>query len=161
MALLNSGVSPLTALLYSLIPQAFLNLLSYTVYRFDCAIRSATVLGIIGAGGLGYQMFLSLQSLRYEQLWTFFYVLSFPAAHNFILPGGLLNPNPKALTIASVQGWTILVRASDSPTLLPSHSATDLGNSSAVCPVSWNFTRCDRTGIKQPRYSRQINQRNQ
>jgi phosphonate transport system permease protein len=33
------------------------------------------VLGIIGAGGLGYQILLSLQSLRYEQLWTFFYAL--------------------------------------------------------------------------------------
>ncbi len=73
--LLNSGVSPLTAFFYSLLPQAFLNLLSYTFYRFECSIRSAAVLGIIGAGGLGYEIFLSLQSLRYEQLWTFFYAL--------------------------------------------------------------------------------------
>ncbi|MEB3337055.1 MAG: ABC transporter permease subunit [Leptolyngbyaceae bacterium] len=70
MALLNSGVSPLTALVYSLLPQARLNLLSYVFYRFECSIRSAAVLGIIGAGGLGYQMLLSLQSLRYSQLWT-------------------------------------------------------------------------------------------
>ncbi|PSB16838.1 phosphate ABC transporter permease [Phormidesmis priestleyi ULC007] len=73
--LLNSGVSPLTAFFYSLLPQAFLNLLSYVFYRFECSIRSAAVLGIIGAGGLGYEIFLSLQSLRYEQLWTFFYAL--------------------------------------------------------------------------------------
>ncbi len=73
--LLNSGVSPLTAFFYSLLPQAFLNLLSYAFYRFECSIRSAAVLGIIGAGGLGYEIFLSLQSLRYEQLWTFFYAL--------------------------------------------------------------------------------------
>ena len=73
--LLNSGVAPLTAFLYTLIPQAFLNLLSYTFYRFECSIRSAAVLGIIGAGGLGYEIFLSLQSLRYQQLWTFFYAL--------------------------------------------------------------------------------------
>lgn len=73
--LLNSGVAPLTAFIYSLLPQAFLNLLSYSFYRFECSIRSAAVLGIIGAGGLGYQIMLSLQSLRYEQLWTFFYAL--------------------------------------------------------------------------------------
>lgn len=71
MALLNSGVPPLNAFAYSLIPQAFLNLLSYAFYRFECSIRSATVLGIIGAGGLGYQILLSLQSLRYDQMWTF------------------------------------------------------------------------------------------
>lgn len=73
--LLNSGVAPPTAFCYSLLPQAFLNLLSYGFYRFECSIRSAAVLGIIGAGGLGYEILLSLQSLRYEQLWTFFYAL--------------------------------------------------------------------------------------
>lgn len=74
-ASINSGTSPLSAFLYTLLPQAFLNLLSYTFYRFECSIRSAAVLGIIGAGGLGYEILLSLQSLRYEQLWTFFYAL--------------------------------------------------------------------------------------
>ncbi|MBW4467779.1 MAG: ABC transporter permease subunit [Pegethrix bostrychoides GSE-TBD4-15B] len=73
--LLNSGVSPLSACCYSLLPQAFLNLLSYAFYRFECSVRSATVLGLIGAGGLGYQLLLSFQSLRYDQLWTFFYAL--------------------------------------------------------------------------------------
>ncbi|WP_421658812.1 PhnE/PtxC family ABC transporter permease [Leptothermofonsia sp. ETS-13] len=75
LALLNSGVAPLPAFFYSLLPQSFLNLLSYSFYRFECSIRSAAVLGIIGAGGLGYEIMLSLQSLRYEQLWTFFYAL--------------------------------------------------------------------------------------
>lgn len=75
MALLNSGVPRLNAFAYSLIPQAFPNLLSYTFYRFECSIRSAAVLGIIGAGGLGYQILLSLQSLRYEQMWTFLIAL--------------------------------------------------------------------------------------
>ena len=75
LALLNSGVSPLTAFAYTLIPQAFLNLLSYSFYRLECSIRAAAVLGIIGAGGLGYQILLSLQSLRYEQMWTFLIAL--------------------------------------------------------------------------------------
>ncbi len=74
-ALINSGVSPLSAFFYTIFPQVFLNLLSYAFYRFECSIRSAAVLGVIGAGGLGYEIFLSLQSLRYEQLWTFFYAL--------------------------------------------------------------------------------------
>ncbi len=73
--LLNSGASPLIALIYGLLPQALLNLFSYAFYRFECSLRSAAVLGIIGAGGLGYQIMVSLQSLRYDELWTFFYAL--------------------------------------------------------------------------------------
>jgi phosphonate transport system permease protein len=76
-SLLGSGVAPLTAFIYSLIPQASLNLISYAFYRFECSIRSAAVLGIIGAGGLGYEILLSLQSLRYQQLWTLFFALFF------------------------------------------------------------------------------------
>ncbi len=68
-ALLAAGAPPGVALCYSILPQAFLNLLSYSFYRFECAMRSAAVLGIIGAGGLGYQLALSLQALRYEQVW--------------------------------------------------------------------------------------------
>ena len=90
LALLSSGVSPLKAFIYSLLPQAFPYLLSYTFYRFECSIRSAAVLGIIGAGGLGYQILLSLQSLRYEQMWTFFFAL-------FLLNG-------------SVDFWSAIVR---------------------------------------------------
>jgi phosphonate transport system permease protein len=75
LALVNSGVPPLKAMLYTLIPQAFPDLLSYTFYRFECSIRAAAVLGIIGAGGLGYQILLSLQTLRYEEMWTLFYAL--------------------------------------------------------------------------------------
>lgn len=74
-ALECSGVGPARALLYGLLPQALPDLLSYTFYRLECAIRSATVLGLIGAGGLGYQILLSLQSLRYDQVWTFLYAL--------------------------------------------------------------------------------------
>ena len=74
-ALQNSGVSTLKSFLYTLLPQAFPDLLSYGFYRLECAIRSAAVLGLIGAGGLGYQILLSLQSLKYEQVWTFLYLL--------------------------------------------------------------------------------------
>lgn len=68
--LLNAGAPPLQAFLYGLIPPAFPDLLSYTFYRFECGIRAAAVLGLIGAGGLGYQIVLSMQSLRYEEMWT-------------------------------------------------------------------------------------------
>ena len=71
----NSGVHPAKAFSYTLLPQAFRDGLSYGFYRFECSIRAAAVLGIIGAGGLGYQIFLSLKTLKYEQIWTLFFAL--------------------------------------------------------------------------------------
>lgn len=74
-AMLQGGSNPLNAFLYGLLPLASKNLLSYCFYRFECSLRSAATLGIIGVGGLGHEIFLSLQSLQYEQVWTFIYTL--------------------------------------------------------------------------------------
>lgn len=74
-ALRHSGVSPLVAFFYGLLPPALPNLLSYAFYRFECSLRSVAVLGTIGAGGLGYEVLLSSQALRYQEMWTFLYAL--------------------------------------------------------------------------------------
>jgi phosphonate transport system permease protein len=55
-ALLRNGSSRLQAFLYGLLPQNAAELTSYTVYRWECAIRSSVVLGLVGAGGLGQLM---------------------------------------------------------------------------------------------------------
>ncbi|MBL8513225.1 MAG: ABC transporter permease, partial [Betaproteobacteria bacterium] len=55
-SLLRNGGGRLQAFLYGLLPQNAAELTSYTVYRWECAIRSSVVLGFVGAGGLGQQM---------------------------------------------------------------------------------------------------------
>jgi phosphonate transport system permease protein len=60
-ALLRNGATRLQAFLYGLLPQNAAELTSYTVYRWECAIRSSVVLGFVGAGGLGQQMDSSLK----------------------------------------------------------------------------------------------------
>jgi phosphonate transport system permease protein len=54
--LLRNGSGRLQAFFYGLLPQNATELTSYTVYRWECAIRSSAVLGFVGAGGLGQQM---------------------------------------------------------------------------------------------------------
>lgn len=54
--LLRNGASRLQAFFYGLLPTNAAELTSYTVYRWECAIRSSVVLGFVGAGGLGQQM---------------------------------------------------------------------------------------------------------
>ena len=54
--LLRNGAGRLQAFFYGLLPASAAELTSYTVYRWECAIRSSVVLGFVGAGGLGQQM---------------------------------------------------------------------------------------------------------
>ncbi len=54
--LLRNGAGRLQAFLFGLMPQNATELTSYSVYRWECAIRSSAVLGFVGAGGLGQQM---------------------------------------------------------------------------------------------------------
>ena len=55
-ALLRNGAGRLQAFFYGALPQCGAELVSYTVYRWECAIRSSVVLGFVGAGGLGQQL---------------------------------------------------------------------------------------------------------
>jgi phosphonate transport system permease protein len=54
--LLRNGSGRLQAFLWGLLPTNAGELTSYTVYRWECAIRSSVVLGFVGAGGLGQQL---------------------------------------------------------------------------------------------------------
>jgi len=60
-ALIGAGGSRLQAFAYGVLPQATGEMLSYTVYRWECAIRASVVMGFVGAGGLGQQMDLSMR----------------------------------------------------------------------------------------------------
>ncbi|MGH3372508.1 MAG: PhnE/PtxC family ABC transporter permease, partial [Nocardioidaceae bacterium] len=42
----------------------------YSFYRFECALRSAVVLGVAGVGGLGLELTVSLQSRNWGEVWT-------------------------------------------------------------------------------------------
>lgn len=90
-ALRRSGVRAPVALAYALLPATASLLLSYAFYRFECALRSAVVLGVAGVGGLGFEMTVSLQSRNWDEVWT--------------LVAAVL------LLSAAVELWSIRVRA--------------------------------------------------
>lgn len=74
-ALKTSGASPMQELFYGYFPSAFSNMLSYTMYRLECAVRSSSILSFVGLGGLGFQIQLSLNDLKYNEVWTFLFFL--------------------------------------------------------------------------------------
>jgi phosphonate transport system permease protein len=63
-ALLETGSGRLPAFFYGLWPVALPELVSYTVYRWECAVRASVIMGFVGAGGLGQQMELSMRMLN-------------------------------------------------------------------------------------------------
>jgi phosphonate transport system permease protein len=69
-SLLRNGSSRLQAFSYGLLPQNAAELTSYTVYRWECAIRSSVVLGFVGAGGLGQQMDNSMKMFNGGEVLT-------------------------------------------------------------------------------------------
>lgn len=69
-ALRAAGARPLPALVYGLLPGALPLVLSYSFYRLECAIRSAVILGVVGVGGLGQELVVSLQSRNWAEVWT-------------------------------------------------------------------------------------------
>ena len=58
---MRNGSGRLQAFFYGLLPQNARELTSYTVYRWECAVRSSAVLGFVGAGGLGQLMDSSMK----------------------------------------------------------------------------------------------------
>ena len=60
-ALLAGGAGRLSAFAFGTLPDAAPELLSYAVYRWECAVRTSAVLGFVGAGGLGQEIDLALR----------------------------------------------------------------------------------------------------
>jgi phosphonate transport system permease protein len=69
-ALLANGSSRLAALLYGALPDSASELVSYTVYRWECAIRGSAVMGFVGAGGLGQLMQESVNAMNGSEVST-------------------------------------------------------------------------------------------
>lgn len=67
-ALLQAGSGRLAALAYGILPNAAAELTSYTVYRWECAVRASVVMGFVGAGGLGQQIDLSMRMFAGDEV---------------------------------------------------------------------------------------------
>ncbi|MCK2125942.1 ABC transporter permease subunit [Thauera aromatica] len=63
-AILEAGGGRFAALAYGLLPNAAQELTSYTVYRWECAVRASVIMGFVGAGGLGQLMDQSMKMLN-------------------------------------------------------------------------------------------------
>ena len=63
-----TGAAPLQEIVWGVIPQVAPLWTSYALYRFESNSRSATILGLIGAGGIGQVLFETMNSFSYNKL---------------------------------------------------------------------------------------------
>jgi phosphonate transport system permease protein len=69
-ALQATGASAAAVLAYGIFPLALPQLVSYTLYRWEVNIRAAAIIGVVGAGGIGREIYLAISLFHYQQLST-------------------------------------------------------------------------------------------
>jgi phosphonate transport system permease protein len=63
-----AGASRLQVVRYAVLPQALPQLADITIYRWEYHFRASAVLGIVGAGGIGFELMAALRLIRYDQV---------------------------------------------------------------------------------------------
>jgi phosphonate transport system permease protein len=71
----QSGASALHSVLLGLVPRVIPDIVSYSLYRFECSLRAAAVMGFIGIETLGLHLHHSFEVSHYHEVWTYLLVL--------------------------------------------------------------------------------------
>lgn len=79
-ALQSTGANKLQIFFYGWLPQVLPNFVSYTLYRWECAVRASAILGLVGAGGLGTQIEISMRMFNFSEVLTILIILFFMVA---------------------------------------------------------------------------------
>src|SRR5262252_5431665 len=69
-ALQSTGATRLQIFVRGVLPQTSASLIAYSLYSFECCVRAASVLGLVGAGGIGYEIGVSMRLFEYGQVLT-------------------------------------------------------------------------------------------
>ena len=74
-AIKQTGSNIMSSFITILLPKLIPIVSTYGSYRFECAIRGATLLGIFGLGGIGTELYLTLKSFEFNEMWTCLWML--------------------------------------------------------------------------------------
>lgn len=69
-ALRSTGAGPLQVLAFGVVPQVLPSFVGLTLYRWDINIRSSVVLGLVGAGGIGFLLTNAMRLFKYQEVLT-------------------------------------------------------------------------------------------
>lgn len=63
-----AGATPFQVVTHAVLPQVLPQLTDVTIYRWEYHFRASAVLGIVGAGGIGFELMAALRLLNYDQV---------------------------------------------------------------------------------------------
>lgn len=69
-ALQATGATKWQTIAFAIWPQILPEVVTYTLYRWESDVRAAFVLGLVGAGGLGFELQMAMRLFRYEETLT-------------------------------------------------------------------------------------------
>jgi phosphonate transport system permease protein len=70
-----SGGGPLQTIRFATMPQVMPVILSIVLYNFESNVRSGTILGIVGAGGIGFLLSDRISAYRWDEAWTIIFLI--------------------------------------------------------------------------------------
>lgn len=70
-----SGGSRVQAIRYAIMPQVLPVHLSVLLYNFESNVRSGTILGIVGAGGIGFMLADRISAYKWDEAWTIIFLI--------------------------------------------------------------------------------------
>lgn len=70
-----SGGSGLQAIRFGVMPQVMPVILSITLYNFELNVRTGTILGIVGAGGIGFLLSDRIGAYRWDEAWSIIFLI--------------------------------------------------------------------------------------
>ena len=111
-ALKKTGSNSLCSFITFILPKLISIVSIYGTYRFECAIRGVTLLGIFGLGGIGTELYLTLKSFEFNEMWTnlwmlFFIIILLEKFGRFIRSKLFINDNFKSFSLISISIFSV------------------------------------------------------
>lgn len=75
--IMSTGATKLQTVWFAIVPQVILPFISFTVYRWDINIRMATIIGLVGGGGIGTLLILYQGQAMWPEVGTIIMVIAF------------------------------------------------------------------------------------